>query len=498
MKKILAAFLCVLMCASLTPMALAANSRDIGFEAALASQLRELGLFLGVGDNCDGTPNFDLNRKPSRVEAVTMLVRAIGKGAEAEVYPKTHPFVDVPAWADGYVSYAYDSGLTKGESDTLFAAESTASAEMYLTFILRALGYSDGDEGDFTWDAPWALGALCGILPAQVDITEFLRADVVDVTCATLFACIKGTQTTLYERLVSEDVFTKEQFKAIFPSDPFEDFRLVDEKIAEVVDTHKRLGLLDNNVYATECHIIMDIAETNDVITVSALVCYGNAALSEDYNTITDFEETIDLWLIKMDPNTLESISCRTAEEMAADGLYLEECFSEKTLTTWELLVAGMANVCKMETQRQIDSGLLGRRQRYSGYEIALAEATASVSTVIQALEADSCTILLGTLGGTPHGSSACLYLIYKKGSAVGEGVTVSLPLPQENFIGLRLEPDDLRLSEDGLTLNYSYHYDEPLVIDEGLPSERVAHEAGTYSYIVNLYNGVTSLKYLF
>lgn len=495
MKRILAVFLCVLMCVSFSPTALAVNSRDVSFETSLASQLKELGLSLGVGENNDGTTDFDLSRKPNRAEALAMMIRALGKRTEAEAYLKTHPFSDVPEWADGYVSYAYDNGLTNGESDTLFGAENTVSAEMYLTFILRALGYSDGDGGEFTWNAPWALASSCGILPTQVDRTDFLRADVVDVTCAALYAYIKGTQTTLCERLVSDGVFTEEQFDAIFPNDPFEDFRLIDEKISEVVEAHKMLGTLDGNIYTTECHVITDIAETEGVITVSALVCNGNATLSEDYNTIINFGGAIDLWLIKLDADTLECQSCRTANELIAEGLSLKDYFSEETLTARELLSTGMTDVCEMETQMQIDSGLLGRRHRYPSYGEALAEATVSVSAVTQTLEADSCTILLGMLGGAPHGSNACLYLIYKPCSAVGEGVTVSLPMPRENFIGVTSEPDNLWLSEDGLTLHYSYHYDEPLVIDEGLPSENIIHEAGTYSYIADLNNGVTSLN---
>ena len=105
-SRILGILLSLALMFSLTPAAYAAGVRDLRLQTALAAQLKELDLFLGVGVLEDGSTDFDLDRAPSRVEAVTMLVRSLGKGVQAELQPKTHPFTDVPAWADGYVSYA--------------------------------------------------------------------------------------------------------------------------------------------------------------------------------------------------------------------------------------------------------------------------------------------------------------------------------------------------------------------------------------------------------
>ena len=65
----------------------------------LALSLRKMGLFLG-----DEKGNFNLDRVPTRTEALVMLIRALGEDAPAKAAGKTHPFSDVPAWADGYVS----------------------------------------------------------------------------------------------------------------------------------------------------------------------------------------------------------------------------------------------------------------------------------------------------------------------------------------------------------------------------------------------------------
>ena len=63
-----------------------------------AESLNSLGLFNGVGTNADGTPNFDLDRTPSRNEAVTMLVRLLGKENEAKSQEWETPFQDLDVW----------------------------------------------------------------------------------------------------------------------------------------------------------------------------------------------------------------------------------------------------------------------------------------------------------------------------------------------------------------------------------------------------------------
>ena len=202
MKKAMLAVLSALLCLALCLGAAgAAEGRDLTEQEVLAGKLESLGLFLGVGERADGSTDFALDRPLTREEAVTMLVRALGKEDEAAI-GKTHHFTDVPAWADGYVSYAWENGLAKGVSDTAFGAGETATGEMYVTFMLRALNYVDGE--DFTWDDPWALAEDCGIVPERVDREAFLRADAVDVTAAALSAKLKGTDTTLAQKLIAE------------------------------------------------------------------------------------------------------------------------------------------------------------------------------------------------------------------------------------------------------------------------------------------------------
>lgn len=183
------------------------SERDLVRETEAALRLKALGLFQGVGTNPDGSTNFDLARAPSRTEALVMLIRLLGKDAEANGGSWKHPFTDVPGWANEEVGYAYEKGLTKGSSATEFGV-GTASAQMYLTFVLRALGYSDAAGGEFTWDKPEELARSVGILPEGVHLEDFLRADVVLISEAALSAKLKDSDITLLEKLTSEGAVT--------------------------------------------------------------------------------------------------------------------------------------------------------------------------------------------------------------------------------------------------------------------------------------------------
>ncbi len=206
MKKIVSVILSLIICISVLSMpVLAKNQRDFTRENELAIELKTLGLFNGVSEN-----DFELDRMPSRVESIVMLIRLIGKESDALNSNYEHPFDDVPMWADKYIGYAYKMGLTKGASATKFGTENANSA-MYITFVLRALGYSDGNGRDFTWDNPYSLAKSKKIISDNVNIDEFLRADVVSVSHNSLFATLKNSTQTLANKLLFEDVFSTDQ-----------------------------------------------------------------------------------------------------------------------------------------------------------------------------------------------------------------------------------------------------------------------------------------------
>lgn len=217
-----------------------------GSDLALAGQLNQLGLFRGAGTNADGSVNYDLDRQPNRAEAITMLIRALGAG-DQEGTTKQHPYQDVPTWANGAVSYARKYDLTRGISATEFGAKSPVTTAMYLTFMLRALGYQDGT--DFVWNSPWETAVQAGILPAQADWATLTRGELVEITAAALFAQHKTTGQPLWERLVSSGAFTAEQFQATFPTDPYADLHQQDKYRAALAE---KLQGVDNVAWAQD------------------------------------------------------------------------------------------------------------------------------------------------------------------------------------------------------------------------------------------------------
>lgn len=202
MKKLIAALLCALVCTALFSAALADGTGSYGEYAA--AQLEQLGLFQGTDAGAE------LERTPTRTEALVMLIRALGKEDEALAYTGSHPFGDVPQWADRYVAYAYNNGLASGVSAAEFGT-GDASAQAYVTFTLRALGYSE-DAGDFTWSDPWQAAKSAGILPGCVDTESFTRADAAIITWSALSAEIKGGGQTLADSLIAAGVFTEAEY----------------------------------------------------------------------------------------------------------------------------------------------------------------------------------------------------------------------------------------------------------------------------------------------
>ena len=203
-----------ILCTLLSPAASAAMKADAA--QPKAEQLQALGLFRGTENGA-----LELDRTLTRTEALVMLVRLLGKEEEALAFEGECPFTDVDGWAIPYVAWAYDQGLTKGISATAFGT-GDATLNMYLTFVLRALGFEEGTEGDFTWDAPlevaeWWLDPI----PYDAVCEPFLRSDAAVISHAALSARVKLTRQTLADTLIDAGVFTREDFDAAYDASPY-------------------------------------------------------------------------------------------------------------------------------------------------------------------------------------------------------------------------------------------------------------------------------------
>lgn len=186
------------------------SERDMNTATQFADRLKTLRLFKGTGSG------YDLAREGSRLEALVMLIRLLGKEEAALSGTWKHPFTDVPAWADKYVGYAYETGLTDGVSKTKFGT-GTASAQMYFTFVLRALGETDAEDYKI-YDHAFELMGASGILstendPYEICTRSFWRADMVVVSYRALFTKAASGET-LGEKLIADGVFTSDEWNA--------------------------------------------------------------------------------------------------------------------------------------------------------------------------------------------------------------------------------------------------------------------------------------------
>lgn len=177
-------------------------------EQAAADYLYELGLFRGTGTDNTGVPVFELDRSPNRAEALVMLLRLMGLEQEALNSSYTHPFTDVSGWNEPYIAYAYNMGITKGVSETRFGANDKATASMYITFVLRALGYTDsGNSPDFSYSGSISFAVEIGLADeGLLEDTDFTRGDVAVISRNALSQPLRDSQETLYQRLVDDGV----------------------------------------------------------------------------------------------------------------------------------------------------------------------------------------------------------------------------------------------------------------------------------------------------
>ena len=187
--------------AMLTASAFAANYTNC------ADALHEMGLFQGTQNG------YDLDRTPTRAEAAVMLVRLLGKEAEAKALTYTAPFTDLKGWEKPYVQYLYSNGLANGTNRTTFNPTGKCTAQMYAVFLLRALGYSD--TADFSYANAIETAREQGIYDTGIiNVQNFLRDDAAAASYTVLSVSPKNSEGTLLDQLVSENAITEANAKS--------------------------------------------------------------------------------------------------------------------------------------------------------------------------------------------------------------------------------------------------------------------------------------------
>ncbi len=185
--------------------ALAVTSFASNFDHC-AHALGEMGLFRGTQNG------YELDRAPTRAEAAAMLVRLLGAENEALALSYTAPYTDVADWAKPYVEYLHNKGLTKGASAVTFGYSDKCTAQQYATFLLRALGYTDGENGDFTYTNALLFAQERGVVDfVNCAGGEFLRDNVAAMSYTALSVAPKSGEEDLLTKLKASGVVSDDK-----------------------------------------------------------------------------------------------------------------------------------------------------------------------------------------------------------------------------------------------------------------------------------------------
>lgn len=218
-KKLTSLLLALAFVLALVPFAGSAKAAPPDTFTVYADTLNDLGLFAGTDKG------YELERVANRAEAAVMVVKLLGKDAVAKELNCEHPFLDVPAWADCYIGYIYQNGITSGFSETEYGSYSPATPAQYGAFMLRALGYDD-NAGDFNWQESLQKMTELNMLTEAEALSYgstygVPRGVMVAISRATLLGNPKDSPYALFHKLYRQDLaFTEDDIKAAVKRDP--------------------------------------------------------------------------------------------------------------------------------------------------------------------------------------------------------------------------------------------------------------------------------------
>ena len=147
----------------------------------------------------DENGDFNPSEKVTRAQMAVVMAKLMLGGYEADSYVGSHPFADVPSWAQRYVAACYNAGIIAGRGEGVYDPNSPVTAVEAAAMMLRALGYEDLSLGAAQWDQPVAAKAnqielfngLTGNGNAQLT-----RNDVAKLALNTLKATMVTTERT--------------------------------------------------------------------------------------------------------------------------------------------------------------------------------------------------------------------------------------------------------------------------------------------------------------
>ena len=184
MKRVLSLVLALALVLGSIPAGFAADTQTAG------EILKGYGVLSG-----DANGNLNETQTIDRATMYTVLIKLLGKDAEAKAYTVPSTFSDDDTnWAANYIAFAEKEGLTKGIGNGLFSPNGKVTLQQMATIMLRALGY-EADYNTAIEDAT-AQGLLKGVVESD-NAGIVVKSDVYTSMVNTLNAPVKGSTELL-------------------------------------------------------------------------------------------------------------------------------------------------------------------------------------------------------------------------------------------------------------------------------------------------------------
>lgn len=168
--------------------------------------LQRLGLIAG-----DDKGDLMLEKTGTRQEAFTIFLSLLGEKDDANAVSYSYGFGDVASWFGNYAGYGLYEHYTAGCSEKKFGSQDAVTPEQYMTFALKALGYTDSD---FTWTESLEKAVAIGLCTQQQadswKANAFRRQEIMEISYLTLSAKLKNSNCTLADKLIADGAITAE------------------------------------------------------------------------------------------------------------------------------------------------------------------------------------------------------------------------------------------------------------------------------------------------
>ena len=285
-------FFTILFTVLLLTAALCVTASASDFDA-VAEDLSAIGMFRGTANG------FELDRAPTRSEAAIMLVRLYGAEEAAktayEAGEISHPFTDVSEFTSPYVAWLYTNSITNGFTETTYASQRACTAQNYVAFLLRALGYKDGT--DFQYADALTFAQEKGFYDSLAFSGTFLRDDLAALTYQGLAADMADGKTYLLDSLIKSKAIDKTAAKPM--TDKIEAYRAMQSACADMDST-----MLDADI---DMKMDMTMSVAGETMTMPTEMTgnmkmiadnLSNVQLAYELNTsLEGAETTMGMWM---------------------------------------------------------------------------------------------------------------------------------------------------------------------------------------------------------